>query len=52
MPLPARKLRTWRRIAEQGWGNARYERPARTAALLAPAPAAAAIIGYLGLVGF
>ena len=50
-PLPARRLRTWRRIGEQGWGNARYERPALAAALLAPAPAAA-IIGYFGLVGF
>jgi hypothetical protein len=51
-PLPAERLRTLHRIAEQGWGNAFYERPARTAALLAPAPVAAAALGYLLHVGF
>jgi hypothetical protein len=42
-------LRTLRRVAEQGWGNARYEQPALAAALLSPAPAAA--LGYLSYVG-
>jgi hypothetical protein len=49
-PLPARPLRTARRLVEQGWGNAVYERPALTASLAA-APLAA--LGMLGLrVGF
>lgn len=30
-PLPPRPLRTVRRLVEQGWGNAVYERPALTA---------------------
>jgi hypothetical protein len=42
-PLPARPLRTLRRVVEQGWGNAVYERPLRTAA------AAAAPLAALGL---
>jgi hypothetical protein len=49
-PLPPRRWRTWRRIAEQGFGNAVYERPALTAALLGPAPAAALTwLAYAGL---
>ena len=40
LPLPPQPLRTVRRIVEQGWGNAVYERPALTAAA-ATAPLAA-----------
>ena len=50
-PLPARPLRTFRRLAEQAWGNARYERPGVAAACLFPAPFAAALayLAYAGL---
>ena len=34
-PLPARPLRTARRLVEQAWGNSRYERPVLGAALMA-----------------
>jgi len=40
-PLPARALRTARRVAEQAWGTARYEKPAVGAALVAVPPLAA-----------
>ncbi|MGZ8311964.1 MAG: polysaccharide deacetylase [Allosphingosinicella sp.] len=47
-PLPARPLRTLRRIAEQGFGNAIYERPALTGALIGPAPVALTWLAYAG----
>lgn len=49
-PLPAHSLRTARRMVEQAWGNARYERPALTATLLAAPPLVAMeeIIAYAG----
>ena len=37
-PLPAQPLRTARRMAEQAWGTARYEKPAVGAALVAVPP--------------
>lgn len=40
-PLPARPLRTARRMVEQAWGTARYEKPALGAAMLAVPPIAA-----------
>lgn len=47
-PLPARRVRTVRRLAEQAWGNLRYERPGAAAALAAAASApAAAGIAYM-----
>ena len=42
-PLPAQRLRTANRVAEQAWGNLRYERPALTTAMVA-APALAALM--------
>jgi hypothetical protein len=49
-PLPPRPARTLRRLAEQAWGNAMFERPALTAALLAPPPVAALTwLAYAGL---
>ncbi|HEX8640004.1 MAG TPA: polysaccharide deacetylase family protein [Allosphingosinicella sp.] len=46
-PLPARGARTLRRMAEQAWGNARYERPTTLAAVVAAASVPAAAFGYL-----
>jgi hypothetical protein len=43
-PLPARPLRTARRLIEQGWGNARYERPALSTMMTAPPLAALALL--------
>ena len=40
-PLPAVSLRTYRRMAEQAWGTARYEKPAVGAAIVAVPPLAA-----------
>ena len=48
-PLPARPMRTMRRLTEQAWGNLRYERPALAGALLA-APLLAAWIAGRGVV--
>lgn len=48
-PLPARPLRTARRLTQQAWGNLRYERPALAAALIA-APTLAAWVASYGLV--
>ena len=46
LPLPARRLRTARRVAEQAWGNAVYERPRLAAAAVAGAAPALALLGY------
>ncbi len=50
-PLPARPLRTARRVAEQAWGAARYEKPLVGAAAMAGAPLAAlgGLVAYAGL---
>lgn len=50
-PLPARRLRTARRMAEQAWGTARYEKPAVTAALVTVPPLAALeeLVAFAGL---
>ncbi|HTU09734.1 MAG TPA: polysaccharide deacetylase [Allosphingosinicella sp.] len=40
-PLEAARLRTARRVVEQAWGTARYEKPALGAAMLAVPPIAA-----------
>jgi len=37
-PLPARRLRTVHRMAEQAWGTARYEKPLAGAAIIATPP--------------
>lgn len=37
-PMPARTLRTARRMAEQAWGTARYEKPAVAVAMVAAPP--------------
>jgi peptidoglycan/xylan/chitin deacetylase (PgdA/CDA1 family) len=47
-PLPAGRVRTAHRLAEQAWGNLRYERPAAAAALAAAASVGpAAALAYL-----
>jgi peptidoglycan/xylan/chitin deacetylase (PgdA/CDA1 family) len=46
-PLPAHRVRTGRRLVEQAWGTARYERPRAAAALAAAAAAPAAALAYL-----
>jgi len=50
-PLPARPLRTARRLAEQAWGDLRYERPLAAAAALSAPPLAALglLVAYAGL---
>ena len=45
-PLPARPLRTARRIGEQAWGNLRYERPLMATAAAAAAGPPLAALGY------
>jgi hypothetical protein len=45
-PLPAQRLRTAQRLAEQAWGNMRYERPAFASALLAAPVLAAWMASY------
>jgi hypothetical protein len=45
-PLPARPMRTARRLAEQAWGNFRYERPALAAAIAATPFLAAWFVGH------
>jgi hypothetical protein len=49
-PLPARPLRTARRVAEQAWGTARYEKPA-LGAMLAAAPPIVALGGLVADAG-
>ncbi len=49
-PLAPHAVREWHRMAEQAWGNARYERPRLGAAMIA-APSLAAI-GLLANVAF
>ena len=46
-PLPSHPMRTFHRLAEQAWGNARYERPA-LAAMLLTAPAIGALMASYG----
>ena len=49
-PLPPRRLRTARRLAEQAWGDLRYERPLMAAAATAaPLAALGCLIAYAGL---
>ncbi len=51
-PLPARPLRTARRMAEQAWGAARYEKPAVGGALIAAPPLAVLggeLVAFVGL---
>ena len=45
-PLSERPLRTARRLAEQAWGNAVYERPGLAAAAVAGAAPVLALMGY------
>jgi hypothetical protein len=47
-PLPVRPLRTMRRLVEQGWGNALYERPALSAAMTAAPLAALGLLASYG----
>jgi hypothetical protein len=46
-PLPPRRLRTARRLAQQAWGNLRYERPLAATAAAGAAAAAAPLGGLL-----
>ena len=50
-PLPARPLRTARRMAEQAWGTACYEKPAVAAALVVGAAAGRARRGAHAFAG-
>jgi peptidoglycan/xylan/chitin deacetylase (PgdA/CDA1 family) len=47
-PLPARPLRTARRLVEQAWGDARYERPGLSAAMTAAPLAALGLLASYG----
>ena len=49
-PLPARRLRAARRLVQQGWGNALYERPGLVATMAAaPIAALGALASYAGV---
>ena len=50
-PMSADPLRTARRVVEQAWGNARYERPAVAAAAAAAAALPAAALAYVAANG-